>query len=136
MPSPLSRLRMSSPTCLIHITVFSSVSFRSPPSPPPCFFSSRLFPAMSDNLIFFFFFLNEPPPTEISSFPLHAALPISLRVGSSGEKKRGAPPPAPRPRPQPVNLVSSGPPRRTTRTRRRPPPSWGRSSFGRSATTR
>src|SRR2546425_10422490 len=27
-------------------------------------------------LVFFFFFLNDPAPTEISPFPLHAALPI------------------------------------------------------------
>src|SRR2546430_7975139 len=29
--------------------------------------------------LYFFFFLNAPPPPEFSPFPLHAALPISLR---------------------------------------------------------
>src|SRR5256885_16900507 len=32
--------------------------------------------AVPSPLFFFFFFLNDPAPTEISSLPLHAALPI------------------------------------------------------------
>src|SRR2546427_5254404 len=32
--------------------------------------------------IFFFFFFNDPAPTEISPFPLHAALPISSMASS------------------------------------------------------
>src|SRR3712207_6166619 len=34
-------------------------------------------------IYFFFFFFNDPRPTEIYPLPLHAALPISLRVSSS-----------------------------------------------------
>src|SRR2546428_3367571 len=30
-------------------------------------------------IFFFFFFFNDPAPTEISPFPLHAALPIGWR---------------------------------------------------------
>src|SRR5256886_11592252 len=40
-------------------------------------FSQYLLP----HLVIFFFFFNDPAPTEIYPLPLHAALPISRRVG-------------------------------------------------------
>src|SRR5256885_7245680 len=38
--------------------------------------------------LFFFFFLNDPPPPETSPLPLHAALPIPLRVARGGRPPR------------------------------------------------
>src|SRR2546430_7879564 len=42
----------------------------------------------------FFFFLNDPPPPEISTLPLHDALPISQSMFSSTENLSAATAPA------------------------------------------
>src|SRR5256885_4038879 len=38
-------------------------------------------------LYFFFFFFNDPAPTEISTLPLHAALPISADAARERERR-------------------------------------------------